>query len=103
MLGGQAMQEEPQKPRLLIVDDEESICFSMSEYFSLHGYLVDTAREREEAERLIGSTTYQVIIQDLRLGITRDPDGLDIIKLAHINHPVVQGLIESPGKVVKSA
>src|SRR5258705_7461415 len=81
------LAKEAPMPRLLIVDDEESICFSMSEYFSLHGYRVDTAREKEEAERLIGSTTYQVIIQDLRLGITRDPDGLDIIKLAHTNHP----------------
>ena len=27
-------------PRLLVVDDEESICFSMSEYFSLQGYKV---------------------------------------------------------------
>ena len=75
------------EPRLLIVDDEESICFSMSEYFSLQGYKVDTAREIEEAEKLVESTDYQVIIQDLRLGTTRSPDGLDIIKLAHQRRP----------------
>jgi DNA-binding response OmpR family regulator len=69
------------RPRLLIVDDEESICFSMSEYFSLHGYKVDTARELEEAEKLIESIEYKVVIQDLRLGTTHSPDGLDIIKL----------------------
>lgn len=69
-------------PRLLVVDDEESICFSMSEYFSLHGYRVDTARELEEAEKLIESTEYKVVIQDLRLTTTtRNPDGLDIIKM----------------------
>jgi len=45
--------EEINMPRLLVVDDEESICFSMSEYFSLQGYKVDTAQELEEAERLI--------------------------------------------------
>ena len=55
--------EESQMPRLLVVDDEESICFSMSEYFSLHGYDVDTAREIEEAERLVENTNYRVIIQ----------------------------------------
>ena len=77
-------------PRLLVVDDEESICFSMSEYFSLHGFQVDAARDIEEAERLIGSTTYQVIIQDLRLGTARDPDGLELIKLAHTNHPATR-------------
>ena len=69
-------------PRLLVVDDEESICFSMSEYFSLHGYQVDTARELEEAEKLLESTEYKVVIQDLRLTTTtRNPDGLDIIKM----------------------
>ena len=74
-------------PRLLIVDDEESICFSMSEYFSLHGYKVDTAREMEEAERLIDATDYKVVIQDLRLSTTRSPDGLDIIRMIRSQHP----------------
>ena len=66
MLGIQdnTREEESRTPRLLIVDDEESICFSMSEYFSLHGFKVDTARETEEAEKLIESTEYRVIIQD---------------------------------------
>jgi two-component system NtrC family response regulator len=72
---------EASMPRLLVVDDEESICFSMSEYFSLHGFRVDTASEWEEAEKLIEATEYKVVIQDLRLTTTRNPDGLDIIKL----------------------
>ncbi len=80
-------QEEQQMPRLLVVDDEESICFSMSEYFELHGFKVDTAREFEDAEKLIESVDYKVIIQDLRLGSMRSPDGLDIIKLVHRRNP----------------
>src|ERR1044072_1660101 len=71
---------------LLVVDDEESICFSMSEYFSQHGFKVDTAREMEEAEGVIKGTDYKVIIQDLRLG-ARHPDGIDIIKLVHKRNP----------------
>jgi ActR/RegA family two-component response regulator len=59
----------------------------MSEYFSQHGFTVDTARELEEAVKLIESTTYQVVIQDLRLGFTRDSDGLDIIKLIQKRNP----------------
>lgn len=70
-----------------MVDDEESICFSMSEYFSLHGFRVDTASEIEEAEKLVESNEYRVVIQDLRLGITRNPDGLNLIRLAHESHP----------------
>jgi DNA-binding response OmpR family regulator len=72
---------------LLVVDDEESICFSMSEYFSQHGFRVDTAREMEEAEGLIKVTDYKVIIQDLRLGLARRSDGLEIIRLVHKRNP----------------
>jgi len=77
----EAHSSEIPMPRLLVVDDEESICFSMSEYFSLHGFKVDTARELEEAEKLLEAQDYKVIIQDLRLGTTPNADGLDIIKL----------------------
>ena len=78
---------EPISRNLLVVDDEESICFSMSEYFTQHGFKVDTAREMEEAEGLIKETEYRVIIQDLRLGLTRQPDGIEIIKLVHKRNP----------------
>ena len=73
--------------KLLVVDDEESICFSMSEYFSQHGFKVDTAREMEEAEGLLKETEYKVIIQDLRLGVARHPDGIEIIKMVHQRNP----------------
>jgi DNA-binding NtrC family response regulator len=85
--GHNELREEPSLPRLLVVDDEESICFSMSEYFEHHGYKVDTARDMEEAEKLIEGTNYKVVIQDLRLGINRNPDGFEIIKLVHRSHP----------------
>ena len=87
---GQAVAKtdvEPGSRNLLVVDDEESICFSMSEYFSQHGFKVDTAREMEEAEGLIKETEYKVIIQDLRLGLARQPDGIEIIKLVHRRNP----------------
>ena len=79
--------DEPVVSNLLVVDDEESICFSMSEYFSQHGFKVDTAREMEEAEGLIKVTDYKVVIQDLRLGLARHPDGLEIIRLVHKRNP----------------
>jgi two-component system, NtrC family, nitrogen regulation response regulator GlnG len=78
---------EPGPRHLLVVDDEESICFSMSEYFSQHGFEVDTAHEMEEVEGLIKQTEYKVLIQDLRLGMARRFDGIDIIKLVHKRNP----------------
>ncbi len=66
--------------RLLVVDGEESICFSMEEYFTMYGYQVDTAQDLEEAERLVETVTYDVVVQDLRLGPAQKPDGLELIK-----------------------
>jgi DNA-binding NtrC family response regulator len=82
-------EEKPEQAvqRLLIVDDEESICFSMSEYFSLQGYKVDTASEIDEAEKLLGATDYKVVIQDLRLTMNNSQDGLDMIKLIREQNP----------------
>ena len=86
-VGRDGAAKDAQTPRLLVVDDEESICFSMSEYFSLHGFKVDTAREMEEAEKLIQAIEYKVVIQDLRLDPTRNPSGLDIIKAIRNQNP----------------
>lgn len=80
-------REEHKRPQLLVVDDEESIRFSLSEYFSQCGFTVDAAHDLEEAEELITSTNYQVVIQDLRLSITPRNHGLEIIKLIHSRSP----------------
>jgi CheY-like chemotaxis protein len=87
LTGMSESRDEEQMPRMLIVDDEESICFSMSEYFGLHGYTVDTARELEEAEKLIEGNDYAVAILDLRLGVAHNADGLEITKLLHQRQP----------------
>jgi ActR/RegA family two-component response regulator len=78
---------EKPKQRLLVVDDEQSICFSMEEYFTHHGFKVETANGVEQAVRMIKAGNYEVIIQDLRLGTTKNPDGLEIIRLAHEHNP----------------
>jgi len=79
--GRDKVQETPR--RLLVVDDEESICFSMSEYFTHHGFIVETASNVDQAERMIKPDRYQIIIQDLRLGTRKNSDGLEIIRFAH--------------------
>lgn len=65
--------------RLLIVDDEEAILFAMQDYFSIHGFEVDCARERHSAEAFLASNRYAVVIADLRLGGSRSTDGLEVL------------------------
>jgi DNA-binding NtrC family response regulator len=76
--------------RLLVVDDEESVCFAISDYLGQYGFAVDTATDIDEAQVLIDSTEYKVIIQDLRLGTTTNLDGLAIIRKIHRQNPMTR-------------
>jgi DNA-binding response OmpR family regulator len=62
------------------VDDEPAILFALSEYFRLNGWAVDAAAEKGEAEDLLASTDYAVVIADLRLTGLYGVEGLDIIQ-----------------------
>lgn len=83
----QTTDVDPKILRLLIVDGEESICFSMKEYFTMQGHKVDTARDLEAAEKLVETRDYEVVIQDLRLGPAQKPDGLEMIKFTRNHNP----------------
>jgi DNA-binding NtrC family response regulator len=72
---------------MLIVDDEESIRFAMSAYFKLHGYSVDCAESVEEAEALLGTGPYSVVIADLRLAGLGKLSGIEVLKSVHERHP----------------
>lgn len=79
--------------RILIVDDEEAVGASMSEYFRLHGYHVDYARDRFEAEDHLAKTDYSVIIEDLWLSNNSSRDGLDIVEFVHARYPSTQIIV----------
>jgi ActR/RegA family two-component response regulator len=80
-------------PRILIVDDEESILFAMGDYFTVRGYTVDCARDRDEALALLAARAYGVVIVDLRLSMTRDDEGLDVIGHVHDHHPPTRTIL----------
>lgn len=65
---------------ILVVDDEEAICFAMSEYFQMQGYRVDCAQSLTEAETLLSKECYTVIIADLRLAGTYNLEGLEVVQ-----------------------
>ena len=65
--------------RLLVIDDEEAIRGAMARYFRRIGYLVDCARELEEAEALVTCTDYSIVIADLSLSGS-GTEGLEIVR-----------------------
>lgn len=57
--------------RVLVVDDDEAFLKGLRDYFSSHGYVVDTAPTPETAARLVqegGPGKYHIIIADLNFG-----------------------------------
>jgi DNA-binding response OmpR family regulator len=75
------------KPRLLVVDDEESILSAIRDYFEPRGYEVDCARELEEAEALLSHIRYALLIADLRLTGVQGNEGLELIRFARERSP----------------
>ena len=81
------------KTKILIVDDIKEIVKTMGRYFSIHGYDVDCASEKEEAAALIGANKYAVVITDLHLTPVRSNEGLEIIRLLHHESPDTKAIL----------
>jgi two-component system OmpR family response regulator len=67
---------------LLLLDDDEDILIGMEGYFRRRGYAVDCAREKEEAEALLGHLAYACAIVDIHLTPWGAAEGLDVIRTA---------------------
>jgi len=66
--------------RMLVVEDESTALAALKKYFSKQGYRVEYARELEEAEAMIITAKYDVVIADLRLSWSYAVEGLEILR-----------------------
>lgn len=63
--------------RILIVDDETLVCWSLSKALSEKGYVVSTAQTAQDALRLMKKTEFNLVIVDLKLP---DLNGIDLLR-----------------------
>lgn len=80
-------------PRVLVVDDEASIRFALQKYFTSSGFLVDTARELEEAQALVLYQSYAVVVADLRLTDVRGHEGLELVSFIRRESPQTRTIL----------
>lgn len=73
--------------RILIADDEECLLIAYKKLLAGNGVEIDTAQSASDAQTMLGTYQYSIIIVDLRLTNSNEMDGLDIIKIAHHLHP----------------
>jgi DNA-binding NtrC family response regulator len=74
-------------PRLLFVDDEETILFAVQDYFVPQGYEVDAALDVDKAEALLAEHAYAVVVVDLCLGPGKETAGLELVSRVRDRHP----------------
>ena len=75
---------------MLVVDDEETICSAVRDYFEAHGYHVETAHELEEAQALLVTGDFSIVLADLRLAGQNGTEGLQLITDVRERRPVTR-------------
>jgi DNA-binding NtrC family response regulator len=72
---------------LLIVEDQPSICFGLSDFFRSRGFQVDCAVDAAQAATFLERKQYGVVITDLSLAGHRNADGLVLAARVRRNRP----------------
>ena len=77
-------------PRVLVVDDEQSVTVTMAAILEMDGYSVATALRGDEALELIQKETFDLVLTDLRLD---EFDGMDVLAAARRRSPDTVGIV----------
>ncbi|HEY8758109.1 MAG TPA: ATP-binding protein [Candidatus Limnocylindria bacterium] len=77
-------------PRVLIVDDEESVTVTMAAILEMDGYSVATALRADDALAQIEAEEFDLVLTDLRLD---DFDGMDVLAAARRKSRETVGIV----------
>jgi signal transduction histidine kinase len=72
------------QPKVLVVDDEESVVVTIKAILQLDGYDVATTTSGVKARAMVREVEYDLVLTDLRL---EDGDGLDVLKAVRESYP----------------
>ncbi|MGA9768452.1 MAG: response regulator [Blastocatellia bacterium] len=76
--------------RLLVVDDEESVAFTVSEVLRLDGFVVDTALSGDEAVERLRDRQYDLVLTDLHM---EGGDGLSVLAEVKRTSPLTIAIV----------
>jgi CheY-like chemotaxis protein len=72
-------------PRVLLVDDDESVLDTLSQVLQISGFQVSSAANVNQALALIGAQTFDVLLSDLHM--PRPGDGLTVVSAMRHTNP----------------
>jgi len=70
--------------KALIIEDEAAFCFMLKTWFEKNKFETDAVLSGKEAVKLINTTTYDIVLSDLRLP---DNDGISLLQLIKQTNP----------------
>lgn len=76
-----------EKPKILIVDDEEALLMALRRLFNGPKYEVDTSDSLDSAKVCLDKKAYNIVMTDLRLGDPTNREGLDVIAYTRQRSP----------------
>src|ERR1700741_487201 len=88
------------EPRLLVVDDEESLRITTAAIFENEGYVVDTASSGDEAIDLLSNKEYDLVLTDLHM---EGGDGLSVLNRIRRQAPLTISVVLTGFASVESA
>src|SRR3989475_2289215 len=74
----------PEQPKVLVVDDEESVVVTIKAILQVDGYNVATTTSGATARAMVREVEYDLVLTDLCL---EDGDGLDVLKAVRERYP----------------
>ncbi len=90
----------PTKPRILVVDDDKSICNLLKSVLEMEEYAHRVATSGEEARRLMKSDQFDIMISDIYLG---DDSGLNLLEQIKTTNPDAEVVIMTAHGSVETA
>src|SRR5262245_37433597 len=88
------------KARILVVDDEKTIRWSLRERLKAEGYDIDEAADVKAAREALGANQYDLLLLDYRLP---DGNGFDVLKHAKTIDPSQLAICMTAYATVKNA
>jgi DNA-binding response OmpR family regulator len=76
--------------KILVVDDEVTVCDSIKKILNRQGYKVDNTLDADEALKMIKNTAYDLVITDLMMPKT---NGLELLQLIKDYYPELQVVV----------
>ncbi|MDA8340139.1 MAG: sigma-54 dependent transcriptional regulator [Nitrospiraceae bacterium] len=73
--------------KILVVDDQKTVCYSLHRFLQSEGYNVHTATSGEDALSVLNDVKPDLVIMDVRMP---EMDGLEVLKKIKESHPKVQ-------------